>query len=138
MKTYTNEDIMCAKTLAFEAEVREDLDLNDVNLGDKSRSLSGHKEKWIMIWLREEKHLGKMRDKRKAVHDNYVQKHGQRGVRKLSTEDEQTLNSTLSKIDAQIKDQEEVVRYLKLVTEIFRDHGFTIKNSIDINKMEFS
>ena len=136
MKLYKNEEVFNDKVLVLMADAELDLHLDEFNIKEKSLMLSAHKTKWTQTWLREEKLLTTMRDKKDQLQRTYNEKYGSLGARKMETEDGTKLKNLLAKYTKGITEQEETIRYLKCLTEIFREHGFTIKNAIDIIKLE--
>ena len=113
-----------------------DMDLNEMNIREKTLSAIALRAKWACIRFAEENLLQKLKEKREESIEQYSAKYGQMNVPKFATDSEALKSDEIQKIDKSITIQEEVVKFAHELCKIFQGFGFDIKNSVDILKLE--
>ena len=134
MKRHT--DKLPKRLVELQNEVVQDLELNDINLHDKSMKCPGIKCKWTQIFFEEEQILKQLEEKLERDIEEYIEKHGKMGIPKFKSDAEARKSEAIQKIEKAIKQQKLVVRYLSDIVKIVNNFGYDIKNSTDILKLE--
>lgn len=118
-------------------ELRDDLTLTQMNLKEKSLTVSAIRTKWLNYYYLEKSNLKRIKAKKDeiiksklgaGVGKSVLQ---MKNVDKISQEDE-----TLRKLDAMNEIVKTNIDFLEHAMNILNDFPFTIKNSIDLLKLE--
>lgn len=118
-------------------ELRDDLTLTHTNLKEKSLTVSAIRTKWLNYYFLEKNNLKRIKAKKdeiiKAKLGSGVQKSilPMKNTDKISQEDE-----TIKKLDSMNEIVKNNIDFLERAMNILNDFPFTIKNSIDILKLE--
>ena len=118
-------------------ELRDDLTLTHSNLKEKSLTVSAIRTKWLNYYFLEKSNLKRIKAKKdeilKAKLGSGVQKSilPMKNADKISQEDE-----NIRKLDAMNEIVKNNIDFLERAMNILNDFPFTIKNSIDILKLE--
>lgn len=118
-------------------ELRDDLSLSQMNLKEKSLTVSAIRTKWLNYYFLEKNNLKRIKSKKdeiiKSKMGSNVQKSilPMKNVDKISQEDE-----TIKKLDSMSEMVRNNIDFLERAMNILNDFPFTIKNSIDILKLE--
>ena len=131
-----NTYLLNKRLLDFHTEAISDLSFTEINIKEKSLKSPGLKTKWLMCYLEEKKFLAKLKDVKKSKLDEYITKHGQLNIPKISTIKLAESDSELVKLDLAIKEQGDVVEFLSGMLDIFKNIGFDIRNTTDLLKIE--
>ncbi len=131
-----NYDKLNIKMQNLYSDCCEDLDVNEMNIREKSLGQSAYAAKWSAIHFSENSLLSKMKNKKEEMIEAYTIEHGQLGIPKFASQSEAIKSNDIQKIVKAISVQEEVVKFSFEVAQIVRQHGFSIKNSIEILKLE--
>ena len=131
-----NTDKLPKRLVELQQEVIQDLELNDINLHDKSMKCPGIKCKWTQIFFEEEQVLKRLEEKLEKDIEKYIEEHGKMGIPKFKSEAEARKSENILKIEKAISHQKLIVRYLSDIVKIVNNFGFDIKNATDILKLE--
>ena len=118
-------------------ELRDDLTLTQMNLKEKSLTVSAIRTKWLNYYFLEKNNLKRIKAKREEIIKSKLASGVQRSVLplkntdKISQEDE-----NVKKLDSMSETVKTNIDFLERAMNILNDFPFTIKNSIDIIKLE--
>lgn len=125
------------KIIELSKELESDLELNDLNLKEKSLKCAGIRAKWLQIQYEESSVLNKLDEARKIKVKEYISKHGNPNAPKFMSEKEAENSKEIKQIDSSIEEQKEVLRYLIEINKtVICSFGYDIKNVIDLTKLE--
>ena len=119
------------------SELREDLNLTQTNLKEKSLCVSAIRTKWLNYYFLEKSNLKRIKAKKdeviRAKLGSGVQKSALpfKSTDKLSQEDE-----TVKKLDYLAERVKTNIDFLERAMNILNDFPFAIKNSVEILKLE--
>ena len=123
-------------------ELLEDVEVNLMNVRDKSMTVSTIRAKWVMKFFKEKEVVRKL----KSVKTQLLQK----GVEGLQTTDTQYRSMSkirleekiskesdkIKKINDMISKQSEVVQFMEYALNVVSDFNFTVKHALDAIKLE--
>ena len=133
-----NTDHLNKRILEFTEELGKDLDINEMDLGDKSLKAPGLKGKWIQIYYEELDYKEKLEEAKEKLKEKFYKKYGEDEDNPKFIIDRK-LNETIEikKLNKAIKEQEKVVRFLNDVNKnAWSGFSFDVKNAIEILKLE--
>ena len=118
-------------------ELRDDLTLTQMNLKEKSLTVSAIRTKWLNYYFLEKNNLKRIKSKKdeiiksklgSGIHKSILP---MKNTDKISQEDE-----TVRKLDVMADIVKNNIDFLERAMNILNDFPFTIKNSIDLLKLE--
>jgi hypothetical protein len=118
-------------------ELRDDLTLTQMNLKEKSLTVSAIRTKWLNYYFLEKSNLKRIKAKKdeivksklgSGIHKSVLP---MKNMDKISQEDD-----TIRKLDAMSEIVKNNMDFLERAMNILNDFPFTIKNSIDLIKLE--
>ena len=118
-------------------ELRDDLTLTQMNLKEKSLTVSAIRTKWLNYYFLEKNNLKRIKTKKDEIIKSKLGSSVQKSILpmkntdKISQEDE-----TIKKLDAMADIVKNNMDFLERAMNILNDFPFTIKNSIDLIKLE--
>lgn len=132
-KSYSS---LSPKLKYFNQGILETMDVNDFNLQEKSKVALHLTQGWLGILYAERENLKKLHKERDRVKEEYIATlDNNLKIYVLENKAENECGN-LKIIDQAIEAQEEVIRFLEESNKILKNLGFTIKNSIDLLKIE--
>ncbi len=133
-----NTDYLNKRILELTEELEVDLELNEMNLKDKSMKTPGLKSKWIQIYYEELDYQEKLEEAKEKLKEKYMGTYGEDPNQpRFMVERKVSENQDIKKLNKAFKEQQKVVRYLTDVNKnIMSGFNFDIKNSQEILKME--
>jgi hypothetical protein len=118
-------------------ELRDDLTLTQMNLKEKSLTVSAIRTKWLNYYFLEKNNLKRIKTKKDEIIKSKLGSGVQKSILpmkntdKISQEDE-----TIKKLDVMADIVKNNMDFLERAMNILNDFPFTIKNSIDLIKLE--
>ena len=123
-------------------ELMEDMQVNLMNVRDKSMTVSSIRAKWVMKYFKEKEIVRKLKDAKSTLL--------QKGVEGLQTTDTQFRNMSkirleekiskesdkIKKINEMLSKQNEVVQFMEYALNVVSDFNFTVKHALDAIKLE--
>ena len=123
-------------------ELMEDMQINLMNVRDKSMTVSSIRAKWVMKYFKEKEIVRKLKDAKSTLL--------QKGVEGLQTTDTQFRNMSkirleekisresdkIKKINEMLSKQNEVVQFMEYALNVVSDFNFTVKHALDAIKLE--
>jgi len=131
-----NYDKLNIKMQNLYEDASKDIDLNEMNIREKALCTSTFSAKWCAIQFSENCLLSKMKDKKEQMIEDYTLEHGQLGIPKFASQGEAIKSKDIQKLSKAISVQEEVVKFAFEISKIISNFGFTVKNSLEILKLE--
>ena len=132
----TRENILNKRILEFDAEIKTDVKVTELNIRDKALTATSLKIKWFRIYMSEKKFLDKLYDTKKIKGDEYVATHGKIGIPRVKTVFESANSDEIKRIELAIAEQDDIVNYLSGIVDILKSLNWDIRNIIDIMKIE--
>jgi len=125
----------------YNAELKEDLQLDDINLKDTQMKLPAIKHKWVSRLIEQKIERNKLKELRKEAIINLITKNKDKQIvtlsdRSLMLHAEQ--HEVVQKIDSKITDCDILIEYLEKAEQILKSSTFDIKNIIEIKRAELS
>jgi hypothetical protein len=123
----------------YQAELQDDLKLDDFNLADKQMKLPGIKHKWVARLIQQRFEKGKLIKKKKEALYRIKAQLQEDSIVTISDRNAQLQaeqHNITQTIESRIKDCDNMILYLEKVEKIFSQITFDVKNIIDIRKME--
>ena len=123
-------------------ELMEDMQVNLMNVRDKSMTVSSIRARWVMKYFKEKEIVRKLKDAKSTLL--------QKGVEGLQTTDTQFRNMSkirleekiskesdkIKKINEMLSKQNEVVQFMEYALNVVSDFNFTVKHALDAIKLE--
>lgn len=141
-----NEDIKIENKLLEKLgkELMEDIQVNIMNVRDKSMLVSTIRTKWVMKFFREKEQLKKLKAAKdqvleQGVSDLHKKDATSRTMSKLRVEEKvASENVNIKKLNVLISQQAEVIQFMEYALNIVADFNFTVKHALDAIKLEQS
>jgi hypothetical protein len=132
-----NRKMLPKRILKLHDAIRESLELNDLNIADKSMIAPQIIHGWLTTLYSEQALLDKLEIKKDTVKEAWIKKHGENdGPRYISGQIAENECPELQKLNELIKEQREIVRYLTESVKVMKDLQWNIKNAVNIMQME--
>lgn len=133
-----NTEHLNKRILELSQELDSDLEINEMEVKDKSLRSPGLKSKWIQIYYEELDLQDKLEATKNTLTDKYTSEYGE------STDDPPFMvgrkvaeNADIKKLEKAIKNQQKVVRFLNDVNRnIWSGFGWDLRNVLDYLKLE--
>jgi hypothetical protein len=123
----------------YDAELKEHVTVDSLNLKDRTRQLPAYKHIWVGRLIRHKIELNKLKDTKYEKLEELKQRIRAEHLTTLSAPAaEKYANNTavMKEINKKIVDQELIIEYLEKVEKIMHSYGFDLKNMIEIEKLE--
>lgn len=119
-------------------ELKEDVNITVQNIREKSLTTSALRAKWLNYYFVEKKNREKLRKVREEILKSYAKKDGfSDSVIKMKSEQALAKNDPrLVKIDILTAQNKMVVEYIEMAMNILNDMGYSVKNAIEVLKLE--
>jgi len=120
-------------------ELKEDLTITIANIRERAFLVSSTRSKWLMYLFKEKENLNKVKTKKKEIVASKLATSSSttnNSLLRLKDEDKLENSDVIKKLNTLARQCQEVVDFLEYVLSIMNDYGFTIKNTIDLLKLE--
>jgi hypothetical protein len=118
-------------------ELKEDLVLNQRNLKEKSLMVSALKSKWLNYYFLEKSNLKRIKAKRDEIIRSKLSTGVQKSILPLkNTEKIANEDENVKKLDILNERVKSNIDFLERAMNIINDFSYSIRNSIDILKLE--
>ena len=118
-------------------ELRDDLSLTQMNLKEKSLSVSAIRTKWLNYYFLEKNNLKRIKSKKDEIIRGKIANGVSKSVLPLKNSDKIAQeDENIRKLDSMFEVVKNNIDFLERAMNILNDFPFTIKNSIDILKLE--
>ena len=120
-------------------ELKPEINLNKLNLGDHQSKLPSLKHKWAGRYINHKRKLLKLKNKKKEMRKELISKCIEDSPVKIniSIAEKTVLNSNeISLIDDKIAEEELILEYLEKIQNIVNSIQWDIKNLIELEKLE--
>lgn len=118
-------------------ELKEDLILNQKNLKEKSLMVSALKSKWLNYYFLEKSNLKRIKAKRDEIIKSKLSTSVQKSILPLkNTEKIANEDENVKKLDILNDRVKSNIDFLERAMNIINDFSYSIRNSIDIIKLE--
>ena len=120
-------------------EFQDDVTVSEYNIREKSLTTSAMWAKWLSYLYHEKENLDRINDaKQKIIKKKMSENKLQDSVLRLKSEEKIVQNNeNIKKLNALAKQTQDNIDYIERCLQVLSQHGFTIKNSIEILKMNF-
>lgn len=123
----------------YDAELKEHVMVDSINLKDRTRQLPAYKHIWVGRLIRHKIELNNLKNKKTDLLQQLIKHIQEQHTTRLSAPvaEKWANNSTeIKSFNKQIQDQELIIEYLEKVEKIMHSYGFDLKNMIEIEKLE--
>lgn len=121
-------------------ELKQDTTLSIMNLREKSMMISSIRTKWIMYLFKERENLNRVKSKKKELLTlKLKESNSSASSSMLKLKNQESLaenNEDIQKLNRLTLHCQEVIEFLEYVINVLNDFGFTVKNSVDLLKLE--
>lgn len=118
-------------------ELRDDLTLTQMNLKEKSLSVSAIRTKWLNYYFLEKNNLKRIKSKKDEIIKSKISAGVSKSVLPLKNMDKIAQeDENIKKLDSMYEVVKNNIDFLERAMNILNDFPFTIKNSVDILKLE--
>ena len=122
--------------IKYNVDVEEDLHITQMNIKEVSLKAPGIKSKWLMCYINERRILNVFKAQEDKMIQDYIDSHMGRGQVITSLKFTAMKTDAVKLVHAKIVNQQDIVDYLEGVVKIFQGLDFTLKNTIDVIKLE--
>lgn len=118
-------------------ELRDDMTLTQMNLKEKSLTVSAIRTKWLNYYFLEKSNLKRIKEKRDEIVKSKVGSGVRKSILPLKSEDlVSKSDENVKLLDSMAENVRANIDFLERAMNILNDFPFTIKNSVDILKLE--
>lgn len=128
------DKLLPKKIIRFTEEAEQDFQLNELNIREKTLECSMMKIKWLKKLFTEQSILKKLEELLESKR-NYAIENGDVNLPKFQKALDVNKREDIVKLEENIKDQKEVIRFVDGVLRIANGFNFDLKNSIDYIKL---
>ena len=125
-----------SKLKAYHESIQDTLDIDDFNIFDKISKASAISASWITVLYNEKDCLKFLQRERDLVKDTYINSLDENCKAYLKDKMAEENCPRLKDLDKAIKIQEDIVLFLKESNEVIKQFSWTIKNVIELKKLE--
>jgi hypothetical protein len=131
-----NRKYLPDKILKYHDIIQELLKLDDFNLKDKALASSSIHHTLLTSLYSEQEVLNRLELKLEQKEEEYIKKHGLENKPKYKSNKVIENEKELIKLRRSIDNQSKVVRYLNESVKIMSQYGFSVKNAVEMVKLE--
>lgn len=118
-------------------ELRDDLSLTQMNIKEKSLMVSAIRTKWLNYYFLEKDNLKRIKSKRESIIKSKLGTSANKSILPMKNTDSICQeDETIKKLDKMTERVRNNIDFLERAMNILNDFPFTIKNSIDLLKLE--
>jgi hypothetical protein len=118
-------------------ELRDDLSLTQMNIKEKSLMVSAIRTKWLNYYFLEKDNLKRIKSKRESIIKSKLGTSANKSILPMKNTDSICQeDETIKKLDKMSERVRNNIDFLERAMNILNDFPFTIKNSIDLLKLE--
>jgi hypothetical protein len=118
-------------------ELRDDLSLTQMNIKEKSLMVSAIRTKWLNYYFLEKDNLKRIKSKRESIIKSKLGTSANKSILPMKNTDSiYQEDETIKKLDKMSERVRNNIDFLERAMNILNDFPFTIKNSIDLLKLE--
>lgn len=118
-------------------ELRDDLSLTQMNIKEKSLMVSAIRTKWLNYYFLEKDNLKRIKSKRESIIKSKLGTSANKSILPMKNTDFICQeDETIKKLDKMSERVRNNIDFLERAMNILNDFPFTIKNSIDLLKLE--
>lgn len=123
---------------AYSEELSSDLNLDVMNIREKSLLVSSMRSKWLIYYFKEKENLDKLKAKKKDLLEGRMQADNTNLSLLALKREESIINNdeTFKRLNILIDECTKCIDFLERAMLILNDFGFSVKNAIEIIKLE--
>lgn len=124
----------------FQEEIKDDLQIDQINLMDRQLRAPALKHKWIARLIEQKRIKNRLEKRKKELKENVLKQLESggipTGVPKASIKEKVEASDTIKKINEEIEDVDLLIEYLEKVEKVFSSITYDIRNITEISKLE--
>lgn len=123
----------------YSDELKPEISLNKLNLGDHQTRLPSLKHKWAGRYINHKRNLIKLKVQKKSLYSDLIEEYIENSPVKINiniAEKAVHNNSSILKINNKIEEEELILEYLDKIQNIVNNIQWDIKNLIELEKLE--
>lgn len=124
----------------FQQEIKEDLQIDQINLMDRQLRAPALKHKWIARLMEQKRNKNRLEKRKKELKESVLKQLESggipTGVPKASIKEKVEASDTIKKINEEIEDVDLLIEYLEKVEKVFSSITYDIRNITEITKLE--
>ena len=136
MNESVHADELSPRMVELNTLAEKDLKIPEAMLKEKSHSVPGLKMKWLRLQYEEERYLKTLKESLQTFIDGYVLNLAKQGTPNIKAQKDAKDSPEAKALAKEIREQQDVVRFIEDINVIWKGFGFDIKACIDIKKME--
>lgn len=123
----------------YSDELKPEISLNKLNLGDHQTKLPSLKHKWAGRYINHKRNLIKLKVQKKNLYTDLIEEYIENSPVKINiniAEKAVHNNPSILKINNKIEEEELILEYLDKIQNIVNNIQWDIKNLIELEKLE--
>jgi hypothetical protein len=123
----------------YSDELKPEISLNKLNLGDHQTKLPSLKHKWAGRYINHKRNLIKLKVQKKSLYTDLIEEYIENSPVKINiniAEKAVHNNPSILKINNKIEEEELILEYLDKIQNIVNNIQWDIKNLIELEKLE--
>lgn len=122
---------------AYMQELKDDMKVTKANIMDKSMMVGSLRTKWLNYYFKEKDNLKRVKSAKEKIIRMKVDSKISDSILRMKSEDSIARNDPrVAKLNQMYDNVRENIEFLEKAMNILNDFGFTVKNAIDIIKLE--
>jgi hypothetical protein len=118
-------------------ELKEDVRLSKGNILEKSLLVGSYRTKWLNYYFKEKDNYKRIKAIKEKIMRSKVDSKVSDSLLKMKSEDNIAKNDeNIKKLNKMMENVKENLEFLEKAMNILNDFGFTVKNAIDVIKLE--
>ena len=122
---------------AYMEELKEDMKISKANIMEKSMLVGSLRTKWLNYYFKEKDNLRRIKAAKEKIIRSKVDAKVSDSLLRMKSEDQVAKNDpNVQKLNRMSETVRENIEFLEKAMNILNDFGFTVKNAIDVIKLE--
>lgn len=122
---------------AYMEELKDDMKISKANILEKSMMVGSLRTKWLNYYFKEKDNLRRIKSAKEKIIRSKVDSKISDSLLRMKSEDQVCKNDErivkLNRMSETVRDN---IEFLEKAMNILNDFGFTVKNAIDVIKLE--
>ena len=122
---------------AYMQELKDDMKVTKANIMEKSMLVGSLRTKWLNYYFKEKDNLRRVKSAKERIIRSKVDAKVSDSILRMKSEDAIARNDpNVAKLNRMYDNVRENIEFLEKAMNILNDFGFTVKNAIDVIKLE--
>ena len=122
---------------SYMEELRDDMRISKGNILEKSMMVGSLRTKWLNYYFKEKDNLRRIKAAKDKIIRSKVDSNVSDSLLRMKSEDQVSRNDpNVQKLNRMTETVRDNIEFLEKAMNILNDFGFTVKNAIDVIKLE--